>query len=281
MAREDLNMEEVDWIEWVFFLEMLSVRRIEPFIDELHLPFEQECFPKVMRLARACLEVHMFSSICVPEGCSESPNLFRAWQNYRVTEGILSEKVLQEFFEHYGGEENIAQKVYVDLQEWIGKELAIDLKRWFTKNYRSSPDPIWRWPWVLELLLTNKSLSSFIPINTDQQEHVYGFYKHCKIRKIELEVRFQTIYQAAKQEGATVWEQVLQTFPADGLGNNYPWISSIEQCLWLRLIRQEWGKLKRELGFNTLTKFTDWVQEQVKILPFSIQLPDLAKLDLD
>lgn len=268
---------ELNWLDWYSFLEMLSVERTAPFLSELALPFDQKRFPQVMRLSRACLEVHVFSTVSVAKDNPDFPGLTEAWQRYREVEGVLSDESIQKFHTQYERPEIDAQAVYSDLREWIGSNTADNLKNWFVRDFRSGPDPIWQWHWALKLLLTHTPHkvvpTTPAPITEDEQRRVESFCTRCGAALFDLEMRFYITRQVAKSTLPTIWEKVLQTFPAGGLGNKYPWLSSIEQCLQLRLIRKEWARLDSELGHSAMSQLTTWVREQEKALPHNASLP--------
>lgn len=268
---------ELDWLEWSFFLQMLSVERTEPFLRELALPFEREQFSNVMRLARACLEVHIAPTVSITENDPEFFGLADAWQRYRKAEGVFSDEALQNFLERYANMDIAAQLVYLELQEWVGGDVAGALKKWFMSSYRSSPDPIWQWPWALRLFFTDDpqrvSPTTPAPLTEDERQLIQSFCIRYGYKRRQLESRFQVISQAATATLPTLWESVLQAF-GGGMGNRYPWLGNVEQCLQLRLIRKEWTRLKVELEPNVMKNLITWVRQQEKLLPYDTTLPD-------
>jgi hypothetical protein len=268
---------ELDWLEWSSFLEMLSVERTEPFLGELALPFEREQFSKVMRLARACLEVHIAPMVSIAGNDPEFFGLTTAWQRYRMAEGVLSDKALRKLLERYAKVDIAAQFVYSELQEWVGAGVADALKKWFVNNFRSSPDPVWQWPWALRLLFTDDpqrvSPTTPAPLTENERRLIQSFCIRYACKRRQLESRFQVISQAATATLPTLWESVLQAF-GGGLGNRYPWLGNVEQCLELRLIRKEWTRLKVELKPNVMKNLIAWVKQQEKLLPYNTTLPD-------
>jgi hypothetical protein len=272
---------ELDWLEWAFFLEMLSVERTEPFLSELALPFEPEHFPKVIRLARACLEVHVAPTVRIAENDPEFFGLTRAWQRYRKTEGVLSDKALRKFLERYAKVDIAAQAVYSELQDLVGATVANALKRWFVNNFRSGPDPVWQWPWALRLFFLDNPRTvgptTSSPLTEEERQILRSFFIRYGYKQRQLESRFQVISYAATAALPTLWESVLQAF-GGGLGNRYPWLGNIEQCLELRLTRKEWTRLKVELGPNLMENLITWMRTHEKLLPYNTTLPNEPEL---
>jgi len=268
---------KLDPIEWLFFLQMLSSERTEPFLRELALPFEREQFPDVMRLARACLEVQMLPSIQVLKNTAGPPDLIKAWEKYRRVAGVLDDETLQHFLECYDRSKFVSQVVFVKFREWIGADTANALNEWFKNNFRSSPDPTWQWPWALRLLFTDDpqkvTPSTPAPITEDESQRIKSFCTRFGFKRRALESRFWVIKQAATATLPTLWEFVLQTFP-DSMGNHYPWLGYVEECLQFSLIRREWNKLEEELGANVMAQLIEWVKQQEELLPYNTVLPN-------
>lgn len=279
-----MTEQEVDWAEWRFFLEMLSAERVEPFVDELRLPFGRQNFREVMRLARACLEIDMWRAASIAEGNPELPGFYDAWLNYRSSEGVLSGAELELFSARFKSPESAPLKVYFDLGYWIGTDLANELLDWFFKRYRSSPDPSHKWPWALRELVANAAQKApthptlYIP--DEARQKIVSFCTLYYAKRRDLEMRFYVISQAATATLPTAWEAVLQTFPAGGLGNRYPWLGRVGQCLQYKLLLTEWRKLKKALGPNTLAGVIDWVKQNENLLPLKTHLTDLPELTL-
>jgi hypothetical protein len=275
-----LDMTQLEIMDWISFLKMLSVERTESFISELALPFDPEQFPRVIHLARGCLEFYMFPAIRVPEGHVDSPGLIEAWSSYRAVEGVLSNETLNELAERYANqsEDIVQQDIYSQLQGYVGSETANALKSWFLKDFPSCPNFMGQWLWALRLLFTDPpegvSPTSPPPITDEERQYIKDHSIHYRSEQLTLEKRFYSIIQDAKADGPTSWEKVLQTYPAGGIGNIYPWLNSVQQCLWLRLIRCEWGKLRNELGHSTMDLLISWIRQQEKVLPFNTTLYD-------
>jgi hypothetical protein len=269
---------EIDILDWIFYLEMLSVERTAQFLPELNLPFKREYFPKIMRLARGCLELYMFRSIRVPKGHADSPGLIEAWHLYRETEGVLSNELMNELFEKYGRSGIAALTVHSDLQGWVGPDTAKALRRWFENNFPFESYQVWQWPWALERLLVDLprkiSLTRPAPITDRERQSVSDYCSRYRASLDVLEKRFYTLREVEKRIPRTLWESVLQAFPADGPVNDLFWLDTVERCLKLKLIRVEWSNLKAELGSEVVEKLTSWVREQVKLLPGDVELPN-------
>lgn len=267
---------KLDWINFNFFLEMLSVERIEPFISELCLPVDKELLSPVMRLARACLEVDLYNSVGLYKDFS---NFMEPWQRYRDSQGVLSEDILAELSACDEKVHLNLDGLFIELQELTGAFKAKELLHWFSNNFRSGPDPVWRWPWAIEMLLTDNPHKPItipkIVLLRDEQTHIDEFCKHYRAEKKSLEMRFYEVTQAAKLSHPSVWESVLQNYPPDeGTLKYYPWLLSIYHCLEYRLIRHEWSRLTERLSPARRAYIIHWVREQSILLPFSPILPN-------
>lgn len=269
---------ELNWLEWSFFLQMLSVERTEPFLGELALPFEREQFPEVMRLARACLEVDLAPTVSSVENDPEFLGLTKAWRRYREAEGVLGDEALRRFLETYANSETAAQGVYSELRDWVEAGVADALKLWFIGSFRSGPDPAWQWPWALRLLFTGDpqkvSPRTPAPLAEEERQKVRSFCIRYAAKRRQLEMRFWVIAQAATATLPTLWESVLQNFPAGGLGNRHPWLGHVEECLQLRLIRREWAALNSTLEPEVMRELINWVRQQESLLPYDTTLPE-------
>jgi hypothetical protein len=267
-----------DWTEWEFFLQTLSAERTEPFLRELALPFEYEQFPNVMRLARACLEAGLFRSVMAAEGRADSAEFVKAWGKYRAAARVLDDETLLRFLERDRHAEIILSAAYEEFRGWVGAGVADGLKEWFINNFRTAPDPAWKWILALRLLFAGEprkvTPSSAAPVNDDERERVKSFSIRVHSKRRNLEGRFWVIKQASTATLPSLWESVLQAATPGGLGNRYPWLGYIEETLQLSLIRTEWNRLKAELGTNTMTQLITWVRQQQAILPNHVSLPD-------
>jgi hypothetical protein len=269
-----------DWTDWVFFLEMLSVERTEPFISELKLPFKVEEFPSVLIFVRACLEYHLLPAIRQHNAPDSSSAFVDSWNRYRRVEGVLSDKRLDELARRYGHFWTSIDIICAELSDIAAPRMVQALKDWFAKDFRGSPDPAWQWPWALRTLLTTNDLPTLIqvnpaPINSEKRQCIEEFCIRYRTEKDALEARFYNIKQSAKLGSPSLWERVLQHFPPDERPrSDYPWLSSIESCLQYRLLRYEWGKLKSELGAKTMEDLTRWILQHSSDLPWNTVLPE-------
>lgn len=267
----------LDWIQWNFFLKMLSSERTEPFVDELALPFQTKDFRAVRRVARGCLEFVVF---CSP-GLRDEPgskNLVDAWQRYREVAGVLSEAKLLEFEARYGRSPAASIAIYSEFQDAAGPT-SNAIKKWFVNNFRSGPDPVREWPWALRLLIGEPDQEVIpatpVPLDKKQRQYVEDFCRRYRTEQLALEIRFYDIAQSSVATGPSPWERVLQSYPADeGTLNYFPWLDAIEKCLQYRLIRYEWEKLTLDLGMNAMVTLTRWLRMNSKVLPFGRTLPD-------
>lgn len=262
-----------DWIEWDFFLKTLSAERTGAFIGELALPFEAKAFPKVMRLARSCLEFVIYHHLNLQEEPSGSQNLTEAWRRYRDAEGVLNDAKLREYEERYDGSLTVTVTIFSEPSDLIDKQTARALKNWFANNFRTAPDPAWQWLWALRLLVTDSGSEIMpmtpSPLDGKQRHYVEEFCAHYQAEKSALEMRFYGIEQTAKVTGASLWEKVLQNYPPEeGTLEYFPWLDNVEHSLQYRLIRYEWEKLRLELGPDVMTQLTDWIRMNSAILPF-------------
>lgn len=267
---------KLDWTNFKFFLDMLSVERTEPFISELYLPVNNESFSPVMRLARASLEVYLYDLV---ERYKGFPNFIEPWQRYRESQGVLNEDILAELSARDKKVYLNLDKIFVELQEVTGVFNAKDLLDWFSNDFRSGPDPSWRWPWAIERLLTDNShrppTVPKIDLSRDEQTIINEFCKHYRAETDNLGLRFYKIEQAAKLSPPSTWESILLNFPPDeGTLKYYPWLSSVSKCLEYRFMRQEWERLTKLLSPKRMAYVTKWVREQSVLLPFSPKLSD-------
>jgi len=274
MGRED---GELDWLEWPLFLQMLSVERTEPFLAELALPFERDQFSKVMHLARACLEIRIAPMASRAESDPDFPRLNKAWQLYRQAEGALDDETLRKLLERYTNVETAVQGVYAELQGWVGADLSEALIGWFIGSFRTSPDVTWQWPWALRLFFTDDpqrvTPTTLAPLTEDERQIVESFCTRYGYKRRQLESRFWIIKQAATATLPTLWESVLQSFAGYQVSNRYPWLDYVEESLHLRLIREEWARLRSELGPGVLKNLTTWVRQHEASLPYNTTLP--------
>jgi hypothetical protein len=269
-------------IYWPPFLQMLSVKMLEPYLEELGLPFTKEQFPGVMRLARACLEVEMFCTGYLTSTNPERALFIDAWHTYHQTEGVLDEENLREHCPSKS-RPGLTRTVFIKLQDRIGEDTSTALIVWFNDNYPKYLDDTWRWPWAIKKLFNQDSS----PVSLDA---LAGF-THADVREV---LRFSAVYEelyealvrriystrvAAEASTPTPWERVLQTFPIDNNeSNERPWFGTIETCLQLRLLRREWTLLHKTLGSSKMKLLFVWVRENKELLPNNRTLPEPPKL---
>jgi hypothetical protein len=231
-----------------------------------------------MRLARACLEVDLFPTVIRGEQSEEKWDFMDAWNDYRASEGILDETALHKFFNRYGTRSIPMQSVYFDLAECIGSTTSDALLEWFSKRFRTAPDALEQWPWAFRRLLIEgpKKIqpTSPPPITEAERQRIHSFCVTLDVRSSELRSRFYITEQVAKSTLPSPWEAVLQAYPpGDELGNTYPWLQHVHECLELRLIRKQWTRLAKEVGPDLMKRVTGWVKEQEGLL--GCRMPDV------
>lgn len=266
-----------DPTDWSFFLQTFSVERSEPFLRELAVPFRREQFPEVVRLARACLEAQVFAVVRAAGGDPASAPLVEAWARYRRAGGVLDEQTLASLSLRRDGRGVISQVVFEEYQSWVGAETAAALREWFEDNFRSGPDPAWRWPWALRLLFADDppkvSPPSPTPLSDEERQRVESFCRRYGDKRRALELRFWVIGQAATGTLPSAWEEVLQAYPEGDRGNIHPWLGHVEECLQSLTLRREWERLRAELGAEAAARLVEWVRRQEKLLPSDGALP--------
>ncbi len=221
----------------------------------------------------------MWRAASIAEGNPELPGFYDAWMSYRSSEGVLGDAELESFYAGFKSSESAPLKVYSDLRRLIGQNVAEELLDWFFKRYRSSPDPFHKWPWASRALVVNAeqrtATRATLKTPDEDRQKIVSFCTLYYAKSRDLEMRFYVTTQAATATLPIAWEAVLQTFPAGGLGNRYPWLSRVGQCLQYKLLLTEWRKLQRALGPNTLAVVTGWVKQNENSLPPDTRLPDL------
>lgn len=108
----------------------------------------------------------------------------------------------------------------------------------------------------------------------NDRRHIEEFCIHYRAEQLALDVRFFNLLEAAKSGHPTLWEKVLQTYPAGGIGNSYPWLGSVKSSIWFKLIRSEWSKLRAELEPDAMARLTKWVRDHATLLQFKPNMPD-------
>lgn len=271
-------MIKIDWEDWNFLLQTLSVDSTVSFLHELALPLDPYSFPRVKRFARACLEAEMYSTTLTPAGHADSPGFIEAWRHYRQAEGVLSEDQLQQFHARHGRSPDALEHAFHDFQFLIGKDTGEALRHWLVKH--SAPHSFLHFSWVwavrrLVIELPRKAgLPEPCPLTTEQTKRVVKFIEDLKHRRDLLELRFYIGGEAARFTPPTPWEQVLLTFPADGPVGERFWLGHVGSCLQLRLLRREWDKMRRDLGAEPMSCLTAWVRRNSDLWREFGELPD-------
>ena len=252
------------WI-WHSFLEILSVEGTEPFVNELALPIPPGDYTKVMRFARACLEVYMCPSRIIRSGPFDAPEFPKYWPLYRESEGVLSQNQLNDYAEKYKGAKDVLFSMYEELQGWIGPQRADELKGWFRQHFTPAFDGYTLWYHaflhLLKIISENRDPSITAQTTAAQMQAMRAFCDSYKAKRSNLTKRFDGIKESAVTGGPTLWEAVLQTFPVDSVaGFDYPWLDSVKSCLNLYLFRDEWRKIKADIGSDGLTRIAELVQ---------------------
>ena len=255
---------------------MLSVDHTARFAEELNLPFEPASYNQVKSLARCCLETYFFICLSNPECHKDSPGLVEAWSSYRKNESEASEEFLSRYRNYHVESSRVLTTVYDDLEGLIGLTTADALRKWFNENFPPHWYQIWQWPWLLRELVI-KSLSSAnspLPLNASEKQSIIDFYHDYQIGTDEIENRIDSMMMLGELPHPSLWEAVLQAFPADGPINNYPWIADIGQCLKYQLIKRLWAELSTRLEPDSMNQLIDWIRQQSRLLSAGIELQD-------
>jgi hypothetical protein len=268
-----------DTIKWLFFLQMISVERVQPYVSELGLPLEQNNFVQVMHLARGCLEAYFYFSTLSPERYSDSPGFIEAWHSYRKAERVLSDERLEQFLDRYKKPQVIAVSAYSDLQDMVGLNISQSLRQWFEENFQHASRS-WEWLWALDSLLEHTQQNSIrtspIPLSDGEEQLVKSLCTDYRMIMKEIAIRFYFANQDLKNVQPTLWESVLQAFPADGPLKSYFCLFDVERCLKHREVRALWRTLNAELGTSTTVRLNDWIKENVKLLPGATGLENFS-----
>lgn len=271
-------MTDIDWEDWNFLLQTLSVDSTVCFLHELALPLDPYNFPRVKRFARACLEAEMYSTTLSPAGHADSPGFIEAWRHYRRVEGVLSDEQLRQFPARRGHPLDDLEHAFNDFQFLIGEDTGEALRRWLIKHSAPHSYLHFEWFWAVRHLIVNLPQKACLlepcPLTTEQTERVVRFIEKLKRWRDFLELRFYIGGEAARFTPPTPWEQVLLTFPADGPMSERFWLGHIGSCLQLRLLRREWGKLCEDLGAEAMSRLTGWVRRNADLYQQDGQLPD-------
>jgi hypothetical protein len=269
---------KIDWEDWNFLLQTLSVDSTVSFLHELALPLDPYSFPRVKRFARACLEAEMYSTTLTPAGHADSPDFIEAWRHYRREEGVLSDEQLQQFLARHGRSLDALQHAYRDFQFMIGEDTGEALRRWLMKHSAPYSFLHLEWVWAVRRLVVELPQKACLlepcPLTTGETERVATFIEDLKQRRDFLELRFYIGGEAARFTPPTPWEQVLLTFPADGPMSERFWLGHIGSCLQLRLLRRQWGKLRSDLGAEAMSRLTGWVRRNFDLWRQVDELPD-------
>jgi hypothetical protein len=268
---------DIDWIEWTFFLEFLSVERFEKFLDELDPPFQRHSFKEVSRHARACLEVHIAPLVPPAGNDTEFRTLPFAWSRYRTAEGVLSDDDLRTLLNKYKRPHNASLAIFVELKESFSYPDGDNLIKWFLEDFRSAPDPIWIWPWALDVffgeLQKTLKLSAEAPVSASEREILRDFCIRYREKRRQLREHFRTIYIMATANPPTAWETVLRAHGGGIREDKHPWLENVERCLELKLDRSEWTHLRNIFGNSALKNVTSWIKSQEALLPVGSTLP--------
>ncbi|HEX8422938.1 MAG TPA: hypothetical protein VF634_05985 [Pyrinomonadaceae bacterium] len=271
-------MTKIDWEDWNFLLQTLSVDATLSFLHELALPLDPYSFPRAKRFARACLEAEMYSTTLTPAGHADSPGFIEAWRHYRRAEGVLSDEQLRQFLAHRGRSLDALQHAFHDFAAIAGAETCEALRRWLIKHSAPHSHLHFEWVWAVRRLVVELPEKACLlepcPLTAEQMKRVVKFIEDLKHRRELLELRFYIGGEAARFTPPTPWEQVLLTFPADGPITERFWLQHVGSCLQLRLLRREWGKMSADLGAETTSRLTAWVRRNFDLWREFDELPD-------
>lgn len=263
------------------FLKLLSVKRTEQFIPELGIETGRKSYVNVARYTRACLEVYIYTAMC--EGLADSPNLPQSWDRYRATDGVLSTDELEiraQKLKGYAAHEEL-HCLYESYRYIVGEKIGGVLDRWFEETYIPANNGFS----VLVLTIfqlahpESKLISGSvrIPLVGDERNYVIKFCDNYYDKQSQIRNRFTDLHHAAVLEGPSIWEAVLQTFPADSrAGDNYPWLFYIRNCLIYRMFLSETKLLRENLGASATDRFIEWVRYEAaqtlgeRDLPFNL-----------
>ena len=272
----DIEIDRPEY-HWHFFTEMFSLDRTEPFIEQLGLPMEGDEFSQVKRVMRSCLEVYIYLSVLA--GAKDSPHLIRSWKRYRKKEHTLDDARLAQIIEELHLTEVPTRNrfsiedAYKYFQGSIPSEMADALETWLVRTFVPSTQWLWEWTAALNKLLSTDGTEATLqpPLSDKEKELVERFYNDWLVMDIALQKRFFELIDSARRDGPSLWEAVLQSWPADSKpGADFLWISSIKDVVILWEFRRQWGALREELGTEKEAPFRQWVREHApnkKYLP--------------
>jgi len=273
-----------DELDWFFFLQMSSVDHTVQFVEELNLPFEPVSYTHVKSFARICLETYFFNCLSNSECHKDSPGLVEAWSSYRKNESETSEEFLSRYRNYHVEYSRVLTAVYDDLEGSISLIAADSLRKWFNENFPLHWYQIWQWPWLLRELVIKSlpSANSSLPLNASEKQSIIDFYHDYQIGTDEIENRIDDLMLLGKSSQPSLWEAVLQAFPADGPIKNCPWIADLGQCLKYQLVKRLWNELSTRLEPDSMNQLIDWVRQQSRLLSVGIELqypPDKIRID--
>lgn len=253
--------------DWRNYLEILSVKSTEAFLSELAMPIQQQSFPQVLRLARACLEVYMGRLADKQVDSTYTWEFPKYWQSYRNNEPVLNDTSFLQYVERFkavNGDETICG-VYMELKGWVGDDTACALESWFENNYQPirSGFQIWLHEfWHLLRIRAQHKLDTNL-LNDEQWQLVQKFCDDFYSKQTRIRNRFSQMRENQDVKAPTLWESILQTFPVDSYaGDHYPWLNNIRECLIFQAFRSEWLNLTNRLGPSLMNDFTKWVQQE-------------------
>ncbi len=254
-------MMQATCLEWIPYLEMLSVERTEKFLLQLSLPFEDDSFLSVMNWARAHLEVHILSSNLNFKEKKRNSSLNEVWKEYRAISGVLKEKNLISFAENYYYSRTFNDLFYSEVNKLVKPNTAAQLNSWFRENFINGSHPDWLWFFSLrELITINNQNDSRInpPLSDDEYDLINTSCANYYSAQRLFEIQFCKIEEVEESSGPSTWERVLQHSPADERPLKYfPWLRSIKKCIWNRYIRYEWTKLRSVMSIDRMNSIID------------------------
>lgn len=254
----------MDWEDWNLFLTLFSVEQTQPFVEELGLPLRPGQFPRLTRLARACLEAEKFPSTLTPAGHASSPGFIEAWRAWRAAGGVLGEAELRAIHARLGRDwDAYLPHTFGLLRHQIGDATADALLAWCWRHCFPSDHRRYAWPRLLRDFATQgagRRADAPAPLTGAEREAVGRFLRRYRRGQEALELRFWYLHEEAEARPPGLWELVLLTFGADGPTTRRFWLDSLCACLSLRDLRRAWGELRRDLGGGRMAELTAWIR---------------------
>lgn len=197
-------------------------------------------------------------------GLRDSDDFDVAWENYRRGGGALGDAQLRALAEAHaavGGAET-AYAVYTRLKGRVGEAAVVAVEGWFLTNYLPARGGFQNA--VLMLLSLKEGKGRDSPrLGDSHRAAVADFCESFYEQRGRIEADFKRLHDAAKKEGPTPWEAVLQTFPADSrAGGNFPWLMRVRDSLVYQVFRREWAVLCERLGEGTAERLEDWLRKE-------------------